>query len=477
MITTEINSNDPIVDIDPHDQQSDDRENKVKHLIKQSPNEFIVVEVEKRQEQSELQEIYEEQLDIQQLKLKEIERQERIKKIPITLKRQLSTINELSDQSINNSCSPQIDVDHHHSKKQNKDVRINTTKQFLFQIQEENKQTEPRQVDKQKQQKKKFKKKKKKKQLTRELTQVSLPIPEMKYQQNMNFKYYYRDQRIDCSWKLLFSYFTIIILSNITLHTIEMVRYSQSVCKLEGIDNLFIYANQLFYILGKIGLLSLNYQEFTNTLPTKSKIPLFNSVIFSSIFVVLSMPLYVFDFVLCQPRSRLITLQESLQILNFFDWGVISVLGVVILMHSCLKISMKKKTWKTLKKFLMVIYYLLLLLVHLLQVLVTVTQSFNSYLPAMIMENFYLCFSIIAMIYLSMRKFCFHSEPFQFAQQKLPNDPMILISDEKLNNWGQEEKFFDGDSIKLSKRTKLSPSSSQFNSLQITQIGFLAKKD
>ncbi|CAD8136939.1 unnamed protein product [Paramecium octaurelia] len=462
MITTEINSNDPIVNIDPHDQQSDDIENK-------SPNEFIVVEVEKRQEQSELQEIYEEQLDIQQLKQKEMERQERIKKIPITLKRQLSTINELSDQSINNSCSPQIDVDHHHSKKQNKD--------FLFQIQEENKQTEPRQVDKQKQQKKKFKKKKKKKQLTRELTQISLPIPEIKYQQNMNFKYYYRDQRIDCSWKLLFSYFTIIILSNITLHTIEIVRYSQSVCKLKGIDNLFIYANQLFYILGKIGLLSLNYQEFTNTLPTKSKIPLLNSVIFSSIFVVLSMPLYVFDFVLCQPRSRLITLQESLQILNFFDWGVISVLGVIILMHSCLKISMKKKTWKTLKKFLKVIYYLLLLLVHLLQVLVTVTQSFQSYLPAMLMENFYLCFSIIAMIYLTMRKFCFHIEPFQFTQQKLSNDPMILISDEKLNNWGQEEKFFDGDSIKLSKRTKLSPSSSQFNSLQITQIGFLAKKD
>ncbi|CAD8136935.1 unnamed protein product [Paramecium octaurelia] len=146
-------------------------------------------------------------------------------------------------------------------------------------------------------------------------------------------------------------------------------------------------------------------------------------------------------------------------------------------MHSCLKISMKKKTWKTLKKFLKVIYYLLLLLVHLLQVLVTVTQSFQSYLPAMLMENFYLCFSIIAMIYLTMRKFCFHIEPFQFTQQKLSNDPMILISDEKLNNWGQEEKFFDGDSIKLSKRTKLSPSSSQFNSLQITQIGFLAKKD
>lgn len=37
---------------------------------------------------------------------------------------------------------------------------------------------------------------------------------------------------------------------------------------------------------------------------------------------------------------------------------------------------------------------------------------------------------------------------------------MILISDEKLNNWGQEEKFLDNDSIKLSKRTKLSPTSS-----------------
>ncbi|CAD8141405.1 unnamed protein product [Paramecium pentaurelia] len=462
MIITEINSKDPIVNIDYHDQQSDEIENK-------SPNEFIVVEVEKRQEQSELQEIYEEQLDKQQLKLKEMERQERIKKIPITLKRQLSTINELSDQSINNSCSPQIDMDHHHTKKQQKD--------FLFQIQEENKQTEPRQVDKQKQQKKKFKKKKKKKQLSRELTQSSLPIPEIKYQQNMNFKFYFKDQRIDCSWKLLFSYFTIIILSNITLQTIEIIRYSQSVCKLMGIDNMFVYANQLFYILGKIGLLSLNYQEFTNTLPTKSKIPLFNAVIFSSIFVVLSMPLYVFDFVLCQPRNRLITLQESLHILRFFDWGVISVLAIIIIMHSCLKITMKKKTWKTLKKFLKVIYYLLLLLVHILQVLVTVTQSFQSYLPAMIMENFYLCFSIFAMIYLSIRKYCFHLEPFQFTHQKLQNEPMILIQDEKINNWGQEEKFLDNDSIKLSKRIKLSPTSSQFNSLQITQIGFLAKKD
>ncbi|CAD8059138.1 unnamed protein product [Paramecium sonneborni] len=466
MITTEINSKDPIVDIDQNEQQEEDRENK-------SPNELIVIQVQKQQEQQEIQ-----QFDKYQLKKKEMERLERIKKIPITLKRQLSTINELSDQSINNSCSPQIDVDHHKSKKSNKDVRINSAKQFLFQIQEENKQTEPIQIDKQKQQKKKFKKKKKKKQKTsNQLTQSSLPLHEIKYQQNMNFKYYFRDQRIDCSWKLLFTYFTIIIFSNIILQTIEIIRYSQSVCKLEGIENIFIYANQLFYILGKIGLLSLNYQEFTNTLPTKSKIPLFNLVIFSSIFVVLSMPLYVFDFVLCQPRNKFITLQESLQILNYFDWGMISVLSIIILMHSCLKIQMKKRTWKTLKKFLKVIYYLLLILVHLLQILVTVTQTFTSFLPAMIMENFYLCFSILAMIYLSIRKFYFHLEPFQFTHQKLTNEPMILISDDKISNWAQDDKFFQNDSIKLSKRAKLSPSTSQLNSLQITQTNFLAKKD
>ncbi|CAK58621.1 unnamed protein product (macronuclear) [Paramecium tetraurelia] len=463
MITTEINSKDPIANMSLNENQVEDRENK-------SPNEFIVVEVEKQQEQSALQEIYEEQLDKQQLKLKEMERLERIKKIPITLKRQLSTINELSDQSINNSYSPQIDVEHHQPKILNKDI--------LFQILEEkNKQAEQIQVDKQKQQKKKLKKKKKKKQLSRQQTQTSLPIPEIKYQQNINFKYYYGDKRIDCSWKLLFSYFTIIILSNITLQTIEIIRYSESVCKLKGMENVFIYANQLFYILGKIGLLSLNYQEFTNTLPNKSKIPLFNSVVFSSVFVVLSMPLYVFDFVSCQPRSKLITLQESLQILNFFDWGMIAVLAIIIIMHSCLKISLKKKTWKKLKKFLKVIYYLLLLLVHLLQVLVTATQNFKPFMPAMIMENFYLCFSLLAMIYLSIRKFCFHQEPFQFTHQKLSNEPVILISDEKLNNWGQEEKFSDNDSVKQSKRAKLSPSTSQFNSQQIPNTNFLPQKD
>ncbi|CAD8144249.1 unnamed protein product [Paramecium octaurelia] len=146
-------------------------------------------------------------------------------------------------------------------------------------------------------------------------------------------------------------------------------------------------------------------------------------------------------------------------------------------MHSCLKISLKKKTWKKLKKFLKVIYYLLLLFVHLLQVLVTATQNFKPYLPAMIMENFYLCFSLLAMAYLSIRKFCFHQEPFQFTHQKLSNEPIILISDEKLNNWGQEEKFLDADSLKLSKRAKISPSTSQFNSQQIASTNFLPQKD
>lgn len=35
---------------------------------------------------------------------------------------------------------------------------------------------------------------------------------------------------------------------------------------------------------------------------------------------------------------------------------------------------------------------------------------------------------------------------------------MILISDEKINNWAQEEKLSENDSIKLTKRAKLSSS-------------------
>lgn len=61
------------------------------------------------------------------------------------------------------------------------------------------------------------------------------------------------------------------------------------------------------------------------------------------------MPLYVFDFILCQPRSELFTLNHSLLILNCLDWFIISVTTMIILLHSIIKITLKKRTWKKLK--------------------------------------------------------------------------------------------------------------------------------
>lgn len=84
--------------------------------------------------------------------------------------------------------------------------------------------------------------------------------------------------------------------------------------------------------------------------------PLFNTVMFSSIFIVLAMPLYVFDFVQCLPRNTLFTLNDSLSILNFIDWGIIGILVILFIFHFILKISLKKKTWKKLKY----LFYILL---------------------------------------------------------------------------------------------------------------------
>jgi hypothetical protein len=71
----------------------------------------------------------------------------------------------------------------------------------------------------------------------------------------------------------------------------------------------------------------------------------------------------------------------------------------------------------------------------------------------MIMENFYLLFSILTMIYLSICKFCCHKEPFDFTHVPLNNEPIILIVDEKL----KDEQPHD---MKLTKRSRLSPASS-----------------
>lgn len=78
------------------------------------------------------------------------------------------------------------------------------------------------------------------------------------------------------------------------------------------------------------------------------------------------MPLYVFDFHECEARSSIFTLEESLNILGFIDWCMISVAILTIILYSCVKISLEKTKWKTIKKISTIIYYLFLLLIHLL---------------------------------------------------------------------------------------------------------------
>lgn len=216
--------------------------------------------------------------------------------------------------------------------------------QVLFKIEEEQKELkEPIP----KLQRKKSLKKKKRNNLNNKIARQLTPIDG--YEASFSFTKYYNDKRVDCSWKLLFIYFTMLILINIILNIIETVRYSGSPCKLKGIDNTFIYVNQTLYIFCKIGILSLIYQEFTHTLPTKSKLPLIHTTLFSSIFPVLSMPLYVHDFIECIPRSHVFDLEQSITILSFLDWCLIAIFSIVIILNVCLKITLQRRTWKTLK--------------------------------------------------------------------------------------------------------------------------------
>lgn len=48
----------------------------------------------------------------------------------------------------------------------------------------------------------------------------------MGYASGLNIRKYYKDKRIDFGWKLLFSYYTILILCNIILNLIELIHYS-----------------------------------------------------------------------------------------------------------------------------------------------------------------------------------------------------------------------------------------------------------
>ncbi|CAD8085302.1 unnamed protein product [Paramecium primaurelia] len=225
MISTEINSNDAIVRYDQIIGQQQDHEYR-------SPQDVLSVQDQIQPQQTSFSEISDQQLDQEQLKLKEKERMERIINIPNTIKRSLSTINEVPDQSI--SISSQID-----DRKQN---------DFEDEMEKQNQKLGSYKSNQQQKSKKKSKKKKKKKQQSNNSHQL-YSIQGLEYQQNMNITLYFRDPRIDCNWKLLFSYFTLIILSNVILQTMEVIRYSSSICKLEGLDNLFVYLNQLLYNL------------------------------------------------------------------------------------------------------------------------------------------------------------------------------------------------------------------------------------
>ncbi|CAD8094239.1 unnamed protein product [Paramecium sonneborni] len=453
MISTEINSNDAIVRFDQIVVHKGDQENR-------NPQDVLAHQDQIQAQKTQIYEISHQSLDDEQLKIKEKLRIERIVNIPNTIKRQLPTIDEVPDQSI--SISPKLS-----------DLK---QKDFLYEFEEQNQELSLKRSNQQKQQKKKCKKKKKKQHNTLNSHQF-FHFPHLEYQQNMNIVLYFRDPRIDCNWKLLFSYFALIISSNLILQTLEVTRYSFSDCKLQGLDNVFVYLNQLLYLFGKIGILSLNYQEFTNTSSTKSNIPLLNNSLFSSIFTVLSMPLYVYDFILCQPRNKLFTLNSSLLILNYLDWFIISIMAIVIILHSIIKISIKKKTWKRLKNLLKYFYYILLFFVHILQVLVTFTQSTSYFLPAMLMESLYIYFSFFTTVYLSIRKFFFNKEPFLIKNELLQNQTSQMNKKDKFNNEMNSQKLLNNCSNNLKERMKSSQFSSSSPSIQSIQTNIISRKE
>ncbi|CAK59568.1 unnamed protein product (macronuclear) [Paramecium tetraurelia] len=238
------------------------------------------------------------------------------------------------------------------------------------------------------------------------------------YYSSINISQYYVDKSIDCRWKLLFTYYIIIIGTNITLNLIELIRYQQSFCRLQGLDHSLIYINQIAYIACKVGILNIIYQEFTNTLPIKVKVPLLNQVVFSCIFPILSMPLYIFDFVQCQYRIKIFTLDQSLKLLNLIDWLILSLFILIIIIQSCCRIQISSQA---LQKVMQELHIQQEIHEDSLLHFLNYWQSFENIMPAMIMENYYFIFSVVLMCYLSIQKYFFHKIPFQQNSQDIEN--------------------------------------------------------
>ncbi|CAD8104968.1 unnamed protein product [Paramecium sonneborni] len=356
---------------------------------KTSPENETVIELEFQQTQSETQldQILEEQRFKEKLKQCEQKRIEKLQRIPQEFQDRLPTIREIID--ISNSQLYEIhnlqeQTEQCKSLVQNNDQRL---KKLKSRTQDQSKFEQ-----------------------------------QLIYYSSVNISEYFNDKSIDCRWKLLFTYYIIIIGTNITLNLIELIRYQQSFCKLYGLDHSLIYINQIAYIACKVGILNIIYQEFTNTLPIKVKVPLLNTVVFSCIFPILSMPLYIFDFVQCEYRIKIFTLDQSLKILNLIDWLILSILILIIVIQTCCKIQISSQAIQKVMKYMTIAYYISLIIVHCISIIMVIGQSFDNIMPAMIMENYYFLFSVILMCYLSIQKYIFHKIPFQKNSQTLEND-------------------------------------------------------
>ncbi|CAD8119456.1 unnamed protein product [Paramecium sonneborni] len=348
---------------------------------------FVELEFQQTQYETQLDQILEEQRFSEKLKQCEQKRIEKLQRIPQEFEYRLPTIREIID--ISNSQLHQT----HNIPEQDE--------QCKSQVQKNNQKL------------------KKLKQRTKDWSKFE---QQLIYYSSLNISQYYTDKSIDCRWKLLFTYYIIIIGTNITLNLIELIRYQQSFCKLEGLDHTLIYINQIAYIACKVGILNIIYQEFTNTLPIKVKVPLLNSVVFSCIFPILSMPLYIFDFVECEYRIKIFTLDQSLKLLNLIDWLILSILILIIIIQSCFQIQISSQAIQKAMKYIKIAYYILLIIVHCISIIMVIGQSFDNFMPAMIMENYYFIFSVLLMCYLSVQKYLFHQIPFQQNCQNLDNE-------------------------------------------------------
>ncbi|CAD8089711.1 unnamed protein product [Paramecium primaurelia] len=353
--------------------------------FKESPENEVVFEIEYRQTQSQTQldQILEEQRFNDKLKECEQKRIEKLQRIPKEFQDSLPTIRESADIS-----NTQLYITHN--------VQDDIEKSNYL-IQNDNLTS------------------KKIKQKTQDQAKYD---KQLMYYSSINISQYYIDKSIDCQWKLLFTYYIIIIGANIILNLIELIRYQQSFCRLKGLDHSLIYINQIVYMACKIGILNIIYQEFTNTLPIKVKVPLLNQVIFSCIFPILSMPLYIFDFVQCQYRIKIFTIDQSLKLLNLIDCLILSLLFLIILIQSCCMIQISSQVFQRVMKYMKIGYYILLIIVHCISIIMVIGQSFDNIMPAMIMENYYFIFSLILMCYLSIQKYLFNKIPFKQNNQE-----------------------------------------------------------